>query len=105
MSICLATKGMICPAPLIIPQRTPFSPILDFDVELILERPLSLSVENLDTLDKPKVFRVEDLTPTVASPVGFAVEEEGDELNIPAGFSVSDESFVATPQGFALEDV
>lgn len=103
MSICLATKGMICPAPLIIPQRTPFSPILDFDVELILEKPLSLSVLNLDTLGKPAMFRVEDLSPTVNAPVGFAVEGN-DGLAIPAGFNVSDESFVAIPKGFALED-
>lgn len=104
MSICLATKGMICPAPLIIPQRNPYSPILDFDVELILEKPLGLAVQNLDTLDKPKVFRVEDLTPTVSVPIGFTVEGD-DELSIPSGFNVSDESFVATPTGFALEDV
>lgn len=104
MTICLATKGMICPAPLIIPQRNPYSPILDFDVELILEKPIGLFVENLDTLDKPKIFRVEDLTATLSTPIGFMVEGD-EELSIPAGFDVSDESFVAIPQGFALEEV
>ena len=104
MSICLATKGVICPAPLIIPQRNPYSPILDFDVYLILEKPLSLSVEDLDALNKPSIFRVTDLAETVGVPVGFTVTDD-EELSIPAGFSVSDESFVATPNGFALEDV
>lgn len=104
MSICLATKGMICPAPLIIPARTPFSPILRFDVELVLDKPIGLFVEDLDTLAAPKVFRVEDLSVTMSTPKGFFVEN-GDNLDRPRGFTVTDDTFVSTPVGFAVEDI
>jgi len=60
MSISLATKGVICPIAAVELAEPSFSPILDFDVELVLDRPIGLQVIN------------EDFVPT---PTGFAVEE------------------------------
>lgn len=104
MSICLATKGVICPAPLIIPQRTPYSPILKFDVALILDKPVGLLVENSGMISKPKIFRVTDSAVFISRPKGFEVEGE-EPISIPSGFRVSDEDYVSAPSGFAVEDI
>ena len=104
MSICLATKGMICPAPLIIPQRNPFTPILDFDVELVLDKPIGLYAQNLDVLDKPNIFRVEEIQDLVDKPKGFMVEGD-EEMSTPSGLQVTDEEFVSAPTGFAVEEL
>jgi hypothetical protein len=104
VTICLATKGVLCqPGAPQFPQNT-FSPILDFDVELVLEKPTSLIVTNLDTLGTPAGFAVEDTSVIVSTPKGFFVEGD-DPLNIPSAFDVEDTDFVFPPKGFAVEDV
>jgi hypothetical protein len=104
MSVALATKGMICPC---IRQTVPgatFSPILKFDVALVLEKPLGFIIEATEELAKPSGLMVENIVASVSTPKGFFVEGEA-PLGVPSGFDVEDTNFVAAPVGFAVEDI
>ena len=104
MSLCLATKGVLCQHP---PPSTPvscFSPILNFDVELVLKKPLCLLIENTDSLGCPAGFTVDDTSVIVSTPVGLFVEGE-ETIGIPSAFDVEDTSTLAHPVGFSVEDI
>ena len=103
MSICLATKGVLCPVPLT-PTPPTFSPILGFGVELVLAKPKCVSTTRVVELVTPVLFRVENVVDSLDAPKGFFVE--GDIApSAPSGFNVEDETFVSAPMGFAVEDI
>jgi hypothetical protein len=104
MTIALATKGVICPpATLVVPPNT-FSPILKFDVELVLDKPGGFLIEDTDPLASPMGFLVEDTSVIVSTPKGFFVEGDANP-NKPAGLEVVDTDFVTPPRGFSVEDI
>jgi len=103
VTICLATKGVLCQHPADVGRCT-FSPILDFDVELILKKPTGLLAICLDIVPTPSSFYVEDTSVIVSTPKGFFVEGV-DALGIPMDFHVEDTGFVSSPMGFTVEDV
>ena len=104
MSISLATKGVICPSGTRPICPSPFTPILKFDVELVLSKPSGLFVIDLDTLGTPAGFAVEDTSVIVPTPKGFFVEGDA-PLGVPSAFDVEDTDFLFPPKGFAVEDI
>ena len=102
MTICLATKGVLCQPHATL--KSAFSPILAFDVELVLGRPTGLLITDLGTLRTPVGFAVRDTSVIVSPPKGFFVEGDA-ALGVPSAFDVEDTNFLASPKGFAVEDI
>lgn len=104
MTIAMATKGVICPPAMVQLPQPSYSPILKFDVELVLSTPSGLLLETIGTLMTPAGFGVESIIEYVSSPMGLFIESDSIP-GVPSSFTVVDTDYVRAPTGFEVEDV
>ncbi len=102
MTLCLATKGVLCGRGSQLTPPNPFCPILKFDVELLLGRPGGFEVSGSVVPRSPSGFSVDSVLATMPMPRGFQVEGKV-VIGTPMSLSV-EERKVQAPHGLIVED-
>lgn len=104
MTLCLATKGVLCGRGSQLTPPNPFCPILKFDVELLLNKPSGFIAEASVDVESPSGFSVMDILAKVDTPKGLFIEG-GQPPGVPSAFDVEDTDLLHTPMGFAVENI
>lgn len=100
----MVVKGVICYR---CPETPPtFTLILDLKVNLVLEKPKGVMVEDVSqVVGMPKGFEAINIPDAVAVPQVLIIEETEQPPATPIGLHLEDTDYVAIPNGFIVEDI